>query len=109
MRVSNAQTLWAFASNSKAGTHQRLYKTWWREAQARVKQRRDLRRETSGNILAMIIVETMDRHHVERAYAAYNNGVRPPLEDQLSNTCLRTQFKEIAAGRVCHMFLQQMN
>ena len=57
-----------------------------KEAQARVKQRRDIRRVTSGHIPAKIIVETMDRQNMERAYAACNNGVRPPLENQLSDS-----------------------
>ena len=58
------------------------------EAQARVKQRRDIRPDTSGHIPAKIIVDNMDRQYMERAYAAYNNGVRPPLEDQLNDTAL---------------------
>ena len=63
------------------------------EAQARVKQRSEIRRDTSGHIPAKIIVETMDRQNMERAHAACNNGVRPPLEDQLNDACLGTQLK----------------
>ena len=59
-------------------------------------------------IAAKIIVETMDRQKMERAYAAHNNGVRPPLEDQLNDTCLGTQFREFAAERVGHMLPQQI-
>jgi len=78
------------------------------EAQARMKQRRDIRRDTSGTIPAKIIVDTMDRQNMERAYGVHNNGSRPPLSEQLNDTCLGLQFKEVAAGRVGFIVTRQM-
>lgn len=80
------------------------------EAQERVKVRsRALAGHASAPMSARAIVEAVDRRNMEQSYKANsNNGRVPPLENQVSDTGLGSQFKYVQNGQLGYMSIKQL-
>eukprot|EP00971_Amphidinium_carterae_P286142 5681609-Amphidinium_carterae.1 len=70
------------------------------EARLRVAKRSKILAGPSSEAAAKAILETLSRHGLEEAYASRNAGVKPPLQDQGSDTLLGHLFKGVQAGQL---------
>eukprot|EP00971_Amphidinium_carterae_P220993 4387540-Amphidinium_carterae.1 len=70
------------------------------EARMRVTKRSKILAEPASAAAAKAILETMSRHGLEDAYAARNGGIKPPLQDQGSDTLLGHLFKAVQGGHL---------
>ena len=79
----------------------------WEEARARVQQRREVRRSTTGAVPARVVVDVYERSNLEMAY---NNvyGEKPSVQDQLCDSALGKQFKEVQNGRLGYLALKEL-
>ena len=79
------------------------------EALARAKLYREaLRGTTRGPSSASAVAEAADRLALEVAYVQRFGGSKPRIEDQLAQTALGQQFKDLSQGRLGFMPIKKM-